>query len=67
MSFILIRATKQSYLPKSRVLLLLVLKIDNIGEEFIEVLSNLFSNPFSMYLYRCVLPCVNTYLEINTV
>ena len=20
-----------------------------------------------MYLYRCVLPCVNTYLEINTV
>ena len=31
------------------------------------VLSNLFSKPFSMYLYRCVLPCVNTYLEINTV
>jgi len=27
----------------------------------------LFSNPFSMYLYRYVLPCVNTYLEINTV
>ena len=23
----------------------------------------MFSNPFSMYLYRCVLPCVNTYLE----
>ena len=38
-----------------------------LGEEFIKVLSNLFSNPFSMYLYRCVLPCVNTYLEINTV
>jgi len=35
MSFILIRATKESYLPKSRVLLLLVLKIDNIGEKFI--------------------------------
>jgi len=25
------------------------------GEEFIYVLSNLFSNQFSMYLYRCVL------------
>ena len=39
------------------------------GEEFIhvKVLSNLFSNQFSMDLYRCVLPCVNTYLEINTV
>ena len=30
-------------------------------------LSNLFSNLFSMHLYRYVLPCVNTYLEINTV
>jgi len=38
-----------------------------LGEEFKKVLSNLFSNPFSMYLYRCVLPCVNPYLEINTV
>jgi len=25
------------------------------------------SNPFSMYVYRCVLACVNTYLEINTI
>jgi len=25
----------------------------------------LFSNPFSMYLYRCVLPFVNTYLDIK--
>jgi len=38
-----------------------------LGEEFLKVLSNLFSNPFSMYLYLCVLSCVNTYLEINTV
>jgi len=36
------------------------------GEEFMYVLSNLFSNQFSMYLYVCC-HCVNTYLEINTV
>ena len=37
----------------------------NIAKKILTSLSHLFSNPFSMYLYRCVL--VNSYLEINTV
>ena len=63
-----IKKTQQVYdLGLYKLGVLKINKSSRLKYSYMLVLSNLFSNPVSMYLYRCVLPCVNTYLQINTV